>query len=147
MNYTPLISLATKQFGTLVKDWDTIQCKELIKRKMARFKSAELLVLEQSIDFQKCCSAEARPRHVTCTPGGFTHVSQHGARALRGHVCPHDHVRIGGIHITYPLSFLFFALVSLAFWSESANLVEIVANSLSWVHLKYLQCHMCRNKH
>lgn len=115
MHYTPLISSATKPFDTLVKDWDTSQCKVLIERKMARFKSAELLVLEQSIDFQKCCSAEARPRHATCTPGGFTRVSQHGARALRGRVRPHDHVRIGGIPITYPLSFLFFALVSLAF--------------------------------
>lgn len=67
-----------------------------------------MLVLGHSTEFQKSCSAEASPR-------GFTRVSQYGVRALRGQVCPCDHLRIGGFHITYSLSFLFFALVSLAF--------------------------------
>lgn len=100
LNFMPLISLATKRFDPPLNEWNTIKHKVPSKRKIARFTSTELLVLEQSIEFQKSCSAEVKSRNVTCNSSGFTPVHQHKARTLHGHVCPSDHLRIGEIHVT-----------------------------------------------
>ena len=47
---------------------------------------------------------------------------------LSGRSCPYDQLRITGVYIAHPLSFLFLPL-SVLKGSENMNLVETVANS------------------
>lgn len=99
--------------------------------------SAELLVLEQPIE--PTASQLVSPLELHAfqkdRPGFLPHPRWFsmcqpvlGQGSCR-HFCPRGHLGIGGIHITYSLSFLF-ALVSSAFGSENGSLVETVADSL-----------------
>lgn len=87
--------------------------------------SAELLVLEQSIEptGSQCVSPLELHAFQKDRPGFLPHTRWFSTcqpvlgQGSCGHFCPHGHLGIGGIHISYSLSVLF-ALVSSAFGLE-----------------------------